>query len=386
MKKPNIPLTKDTIDTDDLKIISEWLMKTPRLTKGEVTIEFEKAWASWTGTKYAVMVNSGSSANLLALYAMKISGNLKNNKVVVPSLSWATTVAPLMQLGFDPILCETDSDNLGMSPSHLERIIEQHNPAGLILVHVLGFPCNMNKISSLCKNNNMFIIEDSCETVGSRIGEKKTGTFGICSTFSLYFGHHISTIEGGMICTDDEDMRDTLLMLRSHGWDRDLRKSKQVELREKYNITDFHALYSFYIPAFNVRSTDLQAKIGLRQIEKLDSIVEKRNKNYLIYQDKIKNNFWKPNPDKTHFISSLAYPIINPKRDKIVDELNKNSIENRPLVCGSIGRQPFWIDLYGESRLEFADKVHDYGLYVPNNHQMSEEEVIFVCEVINRVL
>ena len=386
MKKPNIPLTKDTIDTDDLKIISEWLMKTPRLTKGEVTIEFEKAWASWTGTKYAVMVNSGSSANLLALYAMKISGNLKNNKVVVPSLSWATTVAPLMQLGFDPILCETDSDNLGMSPSHLERIIEQHNPAGLILVHVLGFPCNMNKISSLCKNNNMFIIEDSCETVGSRIGEKKTGTFGICSTFSLYFCHHISTIEGGMICTDDEDMRDTLLMLRSHGWDRDLRKSKQVELREKYNITDFHALYSFYIPAFNVRSTDLQAKIGLRQIEKLDSIVEKRNKNYLIYQDKIKNNFWKPNPDKTHFISSLAYPIINPKRDKIVDELNKNSIENRPLVCGSIGRQPFWIDLYGESRLEFADKVHDYGLYVPNNHQMSEEEVIFVCEVINRVL
>lgn len=386
MNKPNIPLTKDTIDSDDLKIISDWLLETPRLTKGEVTILFEKAWAEWTGTKFAVMVNSGSSANLLALYAMKISGNLKNNKVVVPSLSWATTVAPLMQLGFEPILCETDSKNLGMCTDHLKEIVEQHDPCGLILVHVLGFPCSMKKILDICKRNSMFIIEDSCETVGSKIDEKKTGTFGICSTFSLYFGHHISTIEGGMICTDNEDIRDTLLMLRSHGWDRDLSKNKQIELRKKYNITDFHALYSFYIPAFNVRSTDLQAKIGLRQIEKLDDIVEKRNKNYLIYQSEIKNNFWKPNPDLSHYISSLAYPIISPNRDKIVKELNRHSIENRPLVCGSIGRQPFWIDLYGETRFKFADKAHDYGLYVPNNHQMSEEEVLFVCETVNRSL
>ena len=173
MNKPNIPLTKDTIDSDDLKIISDWLLETPRLTKGEVTILFEKAWAEWTGTKFAVMVNSGSSANLLALYAMKISGNLKNNKVVVPSLSWATTVSPLMQLGFEPILCETESKNLGMCTDHLKKIVEQHDPCGLILVHVLGFPCSMKKISDICKRNSMFIIEDSCETVGSKIGEKR---------------------------------------------------------------------------------------------------------------------------------------------------------------------------------------------------------------------
>tara|TARA_R110001592_G_scaffold188358_4_gene433528 strand:+ start:3751 stop:4914 length:1164 start_codon:yes stop_codon:yes gene_type:complete len=386
MKKPNIPLTRDTIDYDDLKHISDWILSVPRLTKGNVTIEFEKKWAEWTGTKYSIMVNSGSSANLLALYAAKVAGKFKNNKIIVPALSWATTVTPLFQLGFEPILCETDKNNLGVCTKHLEELINEHEPAGLILVHVLGFPCDMKTINRLCKDSNTVVIEDSCETVGSKIGTQKTGTFGLCSTFSLYFGHHVSTIEGGMICTDDEEIRDMLLMLRSHGWDRDLSKDKQTSLRKKYNVSDFHALYTFYVPAFNVRSTDLQAKIGLRQIEKLDQIVEKRNKNYLQYQSEIKNDFWMPKPASENYISSLAYPVITPSRKKVVEALIENGIETRPLVCGSIGLQPFWIERYGEQHFDFADQVHDFGLYVPNNHEMSEDEISFVAETINKAI
>lgn len=386
MDKPNIPLTKDTIDHEDLKYISDWILTTPRLTKGEVTKEFESLWAAWTGTKYSVMVNSGSSANLVALYAAKLSGRLKNNKIIVPALSWATTVSPLFQLGFEPILCEVDQKNLGLCTDHLKELVETHDPAAVVLVHVLGFPCDMDTINNICSPRNIIVLEDSCETVGSKIRNKKTGTFGLCSTFSLYFGHHVSTIEGGMVCTDDEEIRDLLLMLRSHGWDRDLCSKKQKELRAKHNISDFHSLYTFYVPAFNVRSTDLQAKIGLRQIEKLDEIVEKRNKNYLHYQDQVLNSFWKPNPSQDNFISSLAYPIITPNREKTAAALIEAGIETRPLVCGSMGRQPFWIERYGEVRLDFADKVHEYGLYVPNNHEMTEKEIQYVCDVLNRNL
>lgn len=384
MDKPNIPLTKDTIDHEDLKYISDWILTTPRLTKGEVTKEFESLWADWTGTKYSVMVNSGSSANLVALYAAKLSGRLKNNKIIVPALSWATTVSPLFQLGFEPILCEVDQDNLGLCTEHLKSLVDAHDPAAVVLVHVLGFPCDMDTINSICLPRDIIVLEDSCETVGSSIRGKKTGTFGLCSTFSLYFGHHVSTIEGGMVCTDDEEIRDLLLMLRSHGWDRDLSSKKQKELRNKHGISDFHSLYTFYVPAFNVRSTDLQAKIGLRQVKKLDSIVEKRNKNFLHYQDQVLNPYWKPNPHQDNFISSLAYPIITPNRERTAAALMAAGIETRPLVCGSMGRQPFWIKEYGEVRLDFADKVHEYGLYVPNNHEMSEQEVQYVCDVLNR--
>jgi len=386
MNKPKIPLTKDTIDHDDLKYISEWILTTPRLTKGDVTKEFESKWATWTGTKYSIMVNSGSSANLLALYAAKLSGRLKNNKIVVPALSWATTVSPLFQLGFEPILCEVDKKNLGLCTDHLRKIVYEENPAAVILVHVLGFPCDIKVINDICLPKDIIILEDSCETVGSKIGNQKTGTFGLCSTFSLYFGHHVSTIEGGMVCTDDEEIRDLLLMLRSHGWDRDLELGKQRNLRKKYGITDFHALYTFYVPAFNVRSTDLQAKIGLRQIEKLDKIVSKRNKNYLHYQKEVRNPYWKPYPDKNNFISSLAYPVITPNRDKVVKALISEGIETRPLVCGSMGLQPFWIEKYGPQYFDFADQVHHFGLYVPNNHEMTSDEVQYVCDTLNRNL
>jgi CDP-6-deoxy-D-xylo-4-hexulose-3-dehydrase len=194
----------------------------------------------------------------------------------------------------------------------------------------------------------------------------------------------MSTIEGGMISTDDEDLYHILLSIRSHGWDRDLPNKVQKTLREKYNVNEFKSLYTFYYPGFNLRSTDLQAYIGLLQMEKIDEIVRVRNHNFNLYKNGIKNDFWNLEEPENSFISNFAYPIITKNIDRVVTELTNNNIECRPLICGSINEQPFWFKRYGKKDLPFAKKVNEYGLYVPNNHQLTEDDIKFVIEVVNK--
>lgn len=379
----NIKLVKDTIDTKDISNLIEWLKTNPRLTKGDLTIDFEKTWSEWLGVKYSVFVNSGSSANLAAVYSLILSGKLKNNKIVVPAVSWVTTVTPAIQLGMDPIMCDCDKDNLGLNIDHLKKIISEESPSSIILVHVLGFPNYMNEIVDLCEKNNILLIEDTCESMGSKFDGKKLGSFGKLSTFSFYFGHHISTIEGGMVSTNDEDLYHILLSIRSHGWDRDLPKEKQNQLRREHSIDDFKSLYTFYYPGFNLRSTDLQAFIGLEQMKKLNSIIDQRNKNYLQYHDKIKNEFWKVSPPKNSYISNFSYPIITSNISDLVSKLTINKIECRPLICGSINEHPFWYKKYGKSELPNAKMVHENGIYLPNNHQMSQNEIEKIINIVN---
>lgn len=379
-----IDLVKDTIDLNDVKRLITWLETNPRLTKGDLTLEFEKKWSEWLGVKYSVFVNSGSSANLAAIYSLLLSGKLKNNKIVVPAVSWVTTVTPTIQLGMEPIMCDCDIDNLGLDINHLKEIIKNNNPSVIILVHVLGIPNHMDEILKLCKENDILLIEDTCESIGSKYNDKLLGTLGDLSTFSFYFGHHMSTIEGGMISTNDEDLYHILLSIRSHGWDRDLPKEKQNSLREKYGVDKFRSLYTFYYPGFNLRSTDLQAYIGLGQLEKLDMIVENRNKNFIRYKNEIKNTFWNVSPPEGSFISNFSFPIITKNIKELTEQLITNNIECRPLICGSINEHPFWYERYGKQNLPNSKLVHNYGLYLPNNHQMTDEEISKVIEVVNK--
>jgi CDP-4-dehydro-6-deoxyglucose reductase, E1 len=379
----SIKLVKDTIDFDDISKLIEWLKTNPRLTKSDLTLEFENKWSEWLGVKYSVFVNSGSSANLAGIYSFILSQRMRNNKIVVPAVSWVTTVTPAIQLGLEPIMCDCDKNNLGLNIDHLKQIIKEENPSAIILVHVLGYPNHMNEIVELCKENDILLIEDTCESIGSSFDGKKLGTFGDLSTFSFYFGHHMSTIEGGMISTNDEDLYHILLSIRSHGWDRDLPIKKQEELRQKYQVNDFRALYTFYYPGFNLRATDLQAFIGLNQLEKLDMIVENRNKNFLRYKNEIKNNFWEIYEPENSFVSNFSYPIITKNVDGLVKALNDNDIECRPLICGSINEHPFWYERYGKKDLPTSKMVHEYGLYIPNNHQMTDDEITKIIEVVN---
>lgn len=381
-----IQLVKDTIDNQDIDSLIGWLKTYPRLTKGNLTIEYEKKWSEFLGCKYSVFVNSGSSANLLMLYALIESGMIKvGDKVVVPAVSWSTDLTPVIQLGLEPVLCDCNMTDLSVDLEDLQNIIAIHKPSALILVSVLGMVPDMDAITKICEDNNVVLLEDACESLGSKYEGQSLGTFGLMSSFSTYFGHHISTIEGGMICTNDKKIFNLLKSLRSHGWDRDMDEDEVVKIRQKYSIgDDFDSLYKFYYYGFNLRATDLQAFIGLNQLEKVDKVITNRNNNYNRYKELIFNDFWTPQrSSEENYISNFAYPMIHPKRKEIVKGLKKNNIETRPLICGSLGQQPFWIKRYGEIKFKNAGLVNDYGFYLPNNHQLTDEEIQLVCKVVN---
>ena len=379
-----ITLVKDTIDNNDIDNLIEWLKTYPRLTKGPITLELESKYSDWLGRKYSVFCNSGSSANLLMLSALQQGEYLKNNKIVVPSVAWATDLAPVMQLGLKPILCDSNKRDLSADLVHLEKIFKEDATSGLMFVSVLGLEPEMDKVVHLCEKYDVILLEDTCESMGSKYRDTKLGTFGKMSSFSTFFGHHISTIEGGFISTDDKDLYDILLAIRAHGWDRDLDVEKQIELQQEWDVSTFNSLYTFYYQGFNVRATDLQAYIGLSQIDKLDDWGVRREYNYLTYQELVKNDYWKPNTELNDFTSNFAYPVIHPNRDKIVEQLQRGGVEVRPMICGSMGTQPFYVKEYGRLELPKVTEIDSFGFYVPNNPHITDGEIVHISNIINK--
>jgi CDP-6-deoxy-D-xylo-4-hexulose-3-dehydrase len=267
-----------------------------------------------------------------------------------------------------------------LTKGDLEILFANENPSAIILVSPLGLVPNMDKIIKLCKKYNVLLLEDVCESMGSKYKEQYLGTFGIASFFSMYFGHHLSTIEGGFINTNDEELYHMLLMMRSHGWDRDLPEWKQKELRTKHQTTDFDSLYNFYVPGFNLRSTDLQAFLGLRAIDKLEKYSKIRNKNFNYYIEKINNNL-NLTIDKENFISSFAIPVVSENRNKIVEKLIENNIEVRPLIAGNMSNKPMSKDYYRE--LNNCNIIESKGFYIPNHQDLTLQEIDKIIDIIN---
>ena len=381
-----IKLVSDTIDRSDINSLIEWLSQDeiPRLTKGDLTSTLEQEWAKKIGTKYSVFVNSGSSSILLSLAAFLQRKSLKNKKIVIPGLSWATDISSPMLLGMEPIMCDCNLSDLSCDLDHLEDLFKQHNPAAFILVSPLGLVPDMDRVLALCKQYDVFLFEDVCESMGSKYQGNYLGTFGFASFYSMYFGHHLSTIEGGFINTNDEDFYHLLLMMRSHGWDRDLPRSKQLELRNQYSVSDFDSLYNFYVPGFNLRSTDLQAFIGLRAIKKLDSYCERRRANFELYKKNIKINLINIEERNGDFVSNFAYPILNEYKKDIVSELISSNIEVRPLIAGDMSQKPMWYEQYGHVNLPNCRIVNQNGFYIPNHQDLKTEDVLNICRIINK--
>ena len=266
----------------------------------------------------------------------------------------------------------------------MKKIFKKSKPEVLILVSVLGLIPKMMMIKKLCDKYNVILLEDTCESMGSKWSGKKLGTFGLMSSFSTYFGHHMSTIEGGLISTNDEELFEILKSIRSHGWDRDASDNYKTKLREKWNTSDFDSLYTFYNSGFNLRSTDLQAFIGLGQIDKLDDICKKRNNNFKIYQKELQN-FRPYIVDTRGFISNFAYPVITDdieERNKIIKSLQNANIEVRPMICGSMGTQPFYVKNFGHNILRNANVVDKTGFYVPNHPGLTKDDVMKICDII----
>tara|TARA_R100000426_G_C4825972_1_gene112766 strand:+ start:4156 stop:5310 length:1155 start_codon:yes stop_codon:yes gene_type:complete len=380
-----IKLVSDTIDKNDINSLVKWLSQDdiPRLTKGPLTIKLEKKWAKKIGSKYSVFVNSGSSSILLTLAALKYHSKLKNNTIIVPGLSWATDVSSPMLLGYKTYMCDCNLEDLSCDLNHLEKLFQEHNPSTFILVSPLGLVPNMDEIVLLCEQYDVLLLEDVCESMGSKFNNQYLGSFGLASFFSMYFGHHLSTIEGGFINTDDEELYHLLLMIRSHGWDRDLPKKTQKKLRKKYNCNDFNSLYNFYVPGLNVRSTDLQAFIGIRAIDKLDKYSYKRRVNFHLYKQKIMFNILDLNERESDFISSFAIPILNPKKDYIIKELQNNNIEVRPLIAGNMANKPMWFNEYKIPSLPNCELVDRIGFYIPNHQDLTENDINKIIKIIN---
>jgi CDP-6-deoxy-D-xylo-4-hexulose-3-dehydrase len=379
-------LAEQTIDQDELKVLADWLATNPWLTQGKLVREFEEKWAKWTGIPYAVFVNSGSSANLLMYYSLLLSGKLRNKKVVVPAVSWATTVAPAIQLGFEPIMCEADFETFGLDAPYLEKLLKEHQPSAVVLVHVLGVPCKMEEILRLKEKYGFILMEDSCAATGSRYDGKHVGTFGEISTFSFFYGHHLSTIEGGMVCTTDEKLYDLLLMIRSHGWAKDLPPEKEEKLFLESGGLEFNRPFTFYEPGFNVRSTDLNAHIGLTQMKKADYVVARRIENHKIYQERFsKAPGFHCQSNSRAVISSISFCALassKEHRDRIGHALKSAQIETRPLGGGNMSRQPFWTNRYSPVSLPFADRIHETSFHLPNHPGISPEEVQFICDTV----
>lgn len=382
----NIKLVSDTIDKQDIQKLVQWLSadEIPRLTKGEKTLEFELKWSNWLGVHHTTYVNSGSSAILLALAALKELG-IKNNKVVVPTLSWLTDVSSVMQLGMQPVLVDCNLLDLSVDLEMLEETFIKESPAVFILVSVLGLVPNMKKIVELCKKYDVKLIEDVCESMGSKFNNQKLGTFGDVGLFSLYYGHHLSTIEGGLICTKNSDLHWIINAMRSHGWDRDWPKERQTQFRQKHNVAPFDSLYTFYYPGFNVRATDLQAFLGLSQIDKIDTFAEKRNRNFHLYLTKLPYNMLRINENKSDFVSNFAFPYMSKNRTKIVSELQLAGVEIRPLIAGSLGSKPFWYERYGKIEMPNADKINELGFYLPNHQDLTPENIELITKIINTI-
>lgn len=388
MQKP-IKLVSDTIDKKDLKALSDWMLQseTPQLTKGPLTIEFEKKWSDWLGVKHTTFVNSGSSAILLALAALKETNRLRNDKVVVPSLSWLTDVSSVIQLGMDPHLCDCNLNDLSVDTQHLETIFQEEQPSIMILVSVLGLVPNMSEIVKLCKQYGVYLIEDVCESMGSKFNDRKLGTFGDISLFSMYYGHHISTIEGGLICTNNDELDTIIRSMRSHGWDRDWNKETKKKYQELYGISDFDSMYTFYYPGYNLRATDLQAFIGLRQVEKIDTFSVIRHDNFLTYKDLLKDvnqlSLSHHFDDYERYESNFAFPMVNRNRMKIVEALKEANIEVRPLIAGSMAKKPFWTDRYDDDTfLPNCDLINEYGFYLPNHQGLTIKDIQYICSIV----
>lgn len=382
---PKYPLASDTIDREDIEKLIVWLRTFPRLTMDEATKKYEQRWAEWLGKKHALFCNSGSSANLLMYYALLCSGKLMNKRVIVPSVGWVTTIAPAIQFGFEPIMCEADRDTFGLDLNHLEELVKKHRPATVMFVQVLGVPHKMDELLSLKNKYGFLLLEDACASVGSSYKHQKVGTFGDMSSFSTYYGHQSPTVEGGLVFTDDHEFHNILVMIRSHGWGQHLDSETYNRIFGKYNIDTAHRPFAFFYPGFNVRPTDIQAFIGLGQLDKLEWTIKRRVENHELYQQLLGDYFYTQKYDKDSVVSSIHFAILakdSNERDKIATNLKENGIETRLYSAGNLGLHPFWYDNYGKFNAPMATKIYDCGLFLPNNPSLKPEDVEFISKVV----
>jgi len=375
-----IRLMKNTFykEAETKRVLCDFIAGADKLSMGEKCAEFEREFAKYQGREYAVFYNSGSSANLALIQSLLNLDLLqKGDYVGFSALTWATNVMPLMQLGLNPIPVDISLENLNVTSETLtQRLLSQENAMkALFVTNLLGFSGDLTKIRNICYEKKILLLEDNCEALGSRLDGNRLGNFGFASTFSFFVGHHLSTIEGGMVCTDNQMLYEFLVMARAHGWGRNLSSEARKSFQKLYKIDDFHEPYAFYVPGFNLRPTEITGVIGLEQLKYIDEIHYKRYLNFLKYHRVAMNNpdFQKLDFSHMGIVSNFGYPIILKNKNKL-DEYRQRlaEVEIRPIVGGDMTQQPFY---KGDSSCPNAGLINSHGFYIPNNPDLTDGEL-----------
>lgn len=368
----NYPLASNTWDWQELKAIKS-VIKGDTYSMNKNVFKFEKNFKKFIRRKYCLMVSSGSAANLISIasfFYTKKPMLKKGDEIIVPAVSWSTTYFPLQQFGLKLKFVDINLNTLNYNLDDLKSAITK-NTKMIVAVNLLGNPNEFNIINKLIKNKNIFIFEDNCESLGAEYNRKYTGTFGTIGTFSTYFSHHISTMEGGLVTTDNKELYHIMLSLRAHGWTRNLPKKNFVSNKSK---DWFKESFRFVLPGYNVRPLEMSGAIGIKQLIKLPKFLKQRRKNAELFI-----NLFKDHPNyliqKTIGKSSwfgfslIIRPNSKIKRDNLVKILDKNKIECRPIVTGNFVRNEVmkYFDYKVHKKLKNADHLHYNGFMVGNS-------------------
>ena len=389
MSSIRIPLVRSTFfnEQDTRKKLAEFVLNTPFLSMGKHCLEFEKTFAKLQERRFAVLVANGSLANLGLIQALMNLRKLKRgDKVGVSAVTWATNVMPLMQLGVVPVAVDCSIDHLNVTSAELSKHIK--GLKAMFITNALGLCGDIDAIRELCDKHNVLFIEDNCESLGTRYKGTLLGNYGHASTFSFFVGHHLSTIEGGMICTDDEELYEMLVMVRAHGWDRNVSENTRSHLRAKHKVDDFRAKYTFYESAYNLRPTEITGFLGALQLPLLNATIDRRLENFKHFQAAVakKPEWYHPlKADHIERLSNFAMPVVTKSPEILkaaVKRFTDAGVENRPIIAGNIQEHPFWTNEYSSPLCQQAHVIHTHGLYFPNNPDLTPEEVQRLCALV----
>jgi len=379
-----IPLMKVAFsyEQESRKVLSDFILSNKQLSMGEQCRIFEKQFAKWQGRKYAVLVNSGSSANLVLLQTLKNMGMLNDKDAIgISGLTWATNVMPVIQLGFEPVPIDCDLLTLNVSSITLKETLDKKKIKVLFLTNALGFCSDIDNIRDICEEKGIILLEDNCESLGTEYKGIKLGNLGLASTFSFFVAHHMSTIEGGMICTDDQELYNNLLMVRANGWNRNVETDYKIKLKKEVKWEDeFYLLYIFYDLAFNVRPTEITGILGQKQLTYLDETIQKRGQNYTALNEIVSDNRELVTIGHRNITvnSNFAFPIVCQvphNRDKYIKRFTTAGIEIRPIIGGNITMQPFYKKYFTPMYLKNASHIHISGFYCGNYPELTKSDL-----------
>ena len=383
-------LMENNINREDMNVLIEFLKGMPRLTQSSNVLAFEQEWSKWLGVKYSVYVNSGASANLITIAALNhLNGG---DEIIVPTLTWVSDIASVLQNGFTPVFVDINPKNLCMDDEQVIAKLSDKTKA-VFITYVQGFNGLTDRLLSVLKDRNIPLIEDVCESHGATFKDKKLGSFGLISNFSYYFAHHMSTIEGGMVCTNDENIYEMIRMLRSHGMTRE---AISDDVKQKYidENPDLNPDFIFAYPAYNVRGTEIGAVLGRYQLKRLDDNNNKRRKNFELFLKNLDSNKYRTDFD-LEGSCNYAFNLITKNPDPIFRDKLENTMRNAGVEFrrGSSGggnqlRQPYLKTVIAENEWERypeIEHVHFYGYYIGNYPNIDEQKILLLCDLLNKV-